>query len=57
MTNRDAASIPLTIGSISYNWWHHIMDSLPAIAGYVLPTLGAVLLVLQIAYYLKMLRK
>jgi hypothetical protein len=57
MTTRDAAAFPLSIGSLTYNWWHHIIDNLPTMAGYVLPALGGVLLVLQILYYWKMLKK
>jgi hypothetical protein len=54
MTNRDAAAIPLSLGSLTYNWWIHFIDN-PA--AFILPALGGVLLVLQIAYYWKMLRK
>lgn len=57
MNARDVAAVPLSLSSISYNWWSHIIDSIPAVASIALPTLGAVLLVLQIGYYWKMLRK
>lgn len=57
MTNRDMAAVPLTLSSLSYNWWSHIIDALPAIASYALPALGGVLLILQIVYYWKMIRK
>lgn len=51
------AAVPLSLSAITYNEWSHIIDALPVIASFVLPTLGGVLLVLQIAYYMKMLRK
>lgn len=57
MTTRDVAAVPLSLSSITYNWWSHIIDSIPTIASIALPTLGAVLLILQIFYYWKMLRK
>ena len=58
MTIRDGASIPLAVSSLTFNyWWHHVMDQVPAAAGFVLPILGGVLVLLQIAYYFKMLRK
>jgi hypothetical protein len=57
MTSRDVAAVPLSLSSITYNWWSHIVDGIPAAAAYVLPTLGGILLILQISYYWKMLRK
>lgn len=57
MTARDVAAGPLSLSAITYNWWSHIIDSIPVVASIALPTLGAVLLILQIFYYWKMLRK
>lgn len=57
MTTRDVAAVPLSLSSLTYNWWSHIIDSIPVVASVALPALGAVLLVLQICYYFKMLRK
>lgn len=57
MTTRDAAAIPLSIGSVTYNWWHHIIEGIPVAGAYFIPVAGAVLIVLQIIYYWKMIHK
>jgi hypothetical protein len=57
MTIRDAASIPLSLSSLTFNyWWHNIIDGIPAVMGWFLPVAGGILVVLQIAYYWKMIR-
>lgn len=53
MTHRDGFSFPLVLAAISTPSWIQTLQSFWTL---LLPALGGVLLVLQIAYYWKMLR-
>ena len=54
MTNRDALSIPLAAISLITPGWIQFLQNFWSV---VLPAAGAVLVVLQICYYWKQLRK